>query len=156
MSYFIRYLAGIYIALVVQAVFFKGVKPDLIIVLVSYYALRHGRWQGAALGAMAGLIIDTANGFILGPHILSKTLAGFSVRTVRENLFQWNYFINALMMILIVVINIFVVDLCLETFSDVSFANRSIEISLKEIIYTVVIALILYPVFRPDRELKNV
>ena len=91
MKKFLLYLFLAYVALSVQAIFFENVKPDLVLILVCFYAVRHGQLKGVAYGALTGLLIDTAGGFILGPHIVSKSLAAFLIRSVRENIFQWCY-----------------------------------------------------------------
>ena len=60
MKKFLLYLVFAYLALSVQAIFFKGIKPDLILVLVCFYALGHDHLKGVAYGALTGLLIDTA------------------------------------------------------------------------------------------------
>ncbi len=146
------YLLFAYCVLTVQAIFFKGIKPDFVLVLVCLYSLKYGQVKGIAYGALSGMLIDTVSGFILGPHIISKSIAGFLLGMLKEHLFQWNLFINTLVMAFLSVINIFLVYLVLEAFSKVSFMNRSIEISVIEIVYTTIAALILYPVFNPLRD----
>jgi hypothetical protein len=54
------------------------------------------------------------------------------------------------------VINVVVFYMCLDFFSEVQFSNRSIVISVKEVIYTVVASLVLYPVFNPAKETKGI
>lgn len=148
----IYYTLLLYIALAVQAVFFAGVKPDLVLILVCFYAVKYGRTKGVCYGAFAGLLIDTVNGFLLGPHMLSKSLAGFFIKTVRENLFQWNIYMNTAALFLFSFLNIVVVYFCLDFFSKVSLANRSIGTFALEILYTVIFSLLLYPFFKPEEE----
>jgi len=146
------YIFLLYVALAAQAIFFTGIKPDLVLIIVCYYALKYGRTKGVCYGAFAGLLIDTVNGFILGPHMLSKLLAGFFLKTVRENLFQWNIYINAVAMVVFSFINIVIVYMCLDFFSNISLANRTIGTSAMEILYTVLFSLALYPFFKPEIE----
>jgi rod shape-determining protein MreD len=136
----IYYIFLLYIALAAQAI------------IVCYYSLKYGRTKGVCYGAFAGLLIDTVNGFILGPHMLSKSLAGFFLKTVRENLFQWNIYINTIVMVLFSFINIVIVYMCLDFFSNMSLVNRSIGTSAVEILYTVAASLVLYPLFKPETE----
>ena len=152
MKPFFLYLLAAYIALTVQAVFFKGIKPDIVLIIVCSYALKYGRTNGVAFGTVAGLLIDTANGFLMGPHILGKSLAAFFLNTIKGNLFQWNIYFNTLVLTLFSLMNILLVYVCLEFFPDISFMNRSIVMSAKEIIYTVLASLALYPVFKPVKE----
>jgi rod shape-determining protein MreD len=148
----IYYIFLLYIALAAQAIFFAGIKPDFVLIIVCYYSLKYGRTKGVCYGAFAGLLIDTVNGFILGPHMLSKSLAGFFLKTVRENLFQWNIYINTIVMVLFSFINIVIVYMCLDFFSNISLVNRSIGTSAVEILYTVAASLVLYPLFKPETE----
>ena len=151
----IYYIFLLYVALAAQAIFFTGIKPDFVLIIVCYYSLKYGRTKGVCYGAFAGLLIDTVNGFILGPHMLSKLLAGFFLKTVKENLFQWNIYINTIAMVLFSFINIMVVYMCLDFFSDVSLVNRTIGTSALEILYTVVVSLVLYPFFKPELEVTE-
>jgi rod shape-determining protein MreD len=151
----IYYILLLYIALAAQAILFSGIKPDFVLIFVCYYSLKYGRTKGVCYGAFAGLLIDTVNGFILGPHMLSKSLAGFFLKTIRENLFQWNIYINTIALVLFSFINILIVYICLDFFSNVSLVNRSIGTSALEILYTVVVSLVLYPVFKPELEVTE-
>lgn len=155
MKHALYYIFLLYIALAAQAVFFTGIKPDIVLIIVCFYSLKYGRTRGVFYGAFAGLLIDSVNGFILGPHMLSKSLAGFFLKTARENLFQWNIYINTVVMVLFSFINILVVFLCLDFFSKVSLANRTIGTSALEILYTVVFSLLLYPLFKPEIEVTR-
>lgn len=155
MKHGLYYTVLLYIALAAQAIFFAGIKPDLVLILVCFYALKYGRTKGICYGAFAGLLIDTANGFILGPHMLSKSLAGFFLKTVRENLFQWNIYMNTVAMLFFSFLNILVVFFCLDFFSKVSLVNRTISTSALEILYTVIFSLLLYPFFKPEEEITE-
>ncbi len=152
MKKFLLYLVLAYLALSVQAIFFKGIKPDFVLVLVCLYSLKHGVIKGVTYGAVTGLLIDTISGFILGPHIISKSLAAFLIRAVRENIFQWNIFVNTLVIMALSVVNIFFVYICLDTFAKVSFINWPWSISIMEVVYTIAASLILYAFFKPEKE----
>ncbi len=129
----------------IQAVFFHGVKPDIVMVLVCIFTLKYGQIRGVALGAIAGLLIDTANGFILGPNILSKAMVAFLAWTIKDTLYQWNAFINAMVVTILCVVDIFLIYISLEVFSKASFLNRSWDISLMQVIYTLIASIVLYP-----------
>ncbi len=136
----------------IQAVFFHGARPDIVMVLVCIYTLKYGQVRGVALGAIAGLLIDTANGFILGPNILSKAMVAFLTGTIKDNLFQWNAYINALVVTILSVVDIFLIFISLEIFSKASFLNRSWESSVIQVIYTLLASIVLYPLLiRPGK-----
>ena len=149
---FLIYLFLIYCSLMIQAVFFHGARPDIVMVLVCIYTLKYGQVKGVALGVIAGLLIDTANGFILGPNILSKAMVAFLTGTIKDNLFQWNAFINALVVTILSVVDIFLIFISLEIFSKASFLNRSWESLVIQVIYTLMASIVLYPLLiRPGK-----
>ena len=152
MKNFLFYLALAYLALSVQAIFFKGVKPDLVIVLVCSYSLKYGYAKGAAYGALTGLIIDTMGGFLLGPNIISKSLAAFLIRMVRGKIFQWSMLVNTIMIAFLVMVDILIVYLCHEIFLEGSFATRLWVISPKEITFTIAASLAAYNLFSLDND----
>lgn len=152
MKKFLLYLFFAYIALTVQAVFFRNVKPDFVLILVCFYSVRHGQLKGVAYGALTGLIIDMAGGVILGPHIVSKSLAAFLIRSVREKIFQWNIVISTLMIAVLSVIDFFIVYICLEFFSGISPVNIPWNIYVMGIVYTVAASLIIYGFFKPEKD----
>lgn len=138
----------------IQAVFFHGAKPDIVMVLVCIFTLKYGQIRGVALGAIAGLLIDTANGFILGPNILSKAMIAFLTWTIKDTLFQWNAFINAMVVTILSVVDILLIFISLEIFSKASFLNRSWEISLMQVIYTLIASIVLYPLLTEPGKIK--
>lgn len=152
MKKYLLYIVLAYVALSIQAILFKGPCPDFILVLVCFYSLKYGRAKGLAYGAFTGLLLDTASGFILGPHIISKSLAGFFARTIRTKVFQWNIFINTIVITVFTLIDILLVYFCLETFSPVSFANRPWKMSVIQLIYTVISSLLLYTFLHPEKD----
>lgn len=152
MRAFIIYLVLAYLALAAQAVFFHGIKPDLVLILVIYYAVKHEHIKGVAFGVLTGLLIDIASGFILGPNIASKALAAFLARAIRENLFRWNIIISTIIITIFLIMDIFIVYVCFETFLKMSFVNRPWGILFREVIYTIVAAMILFPILSREKE----
>jgi rod shape-determining protein MreD len=151
MKKFLLYILLSYIALSVQSIFLKGIRPDFVLILVCFYSLRQGLAKGVAFGAVAGLLTDIASGFLIGPNIISKALAALLVRTFRENLFQWNIFINTFVITALAVLDIFLVYICIEFFSKISFSNRSFDIAIMQIFFTTAAAAVLYFFFNPGR-----
>jgi len=147
MKKFLLYLAFAYLALSVQALFFKGVRPDFVIVLVCCYSLKYGYVKGAVYGALTGLIIDAMGGFMIGPNIISKSFAVFLISIVRGKIFQWSMFANTIMIALLVMVDILIVYLCHEVFLQGSFTTRLWVISPKEIMFTIAFALVAYNLF---------
>ena len=147
MKKFLLYLALAYLALFVQAIFFKGVSPDLVIILVCTYSLKYGYAKGAAYGALTGLIIDTMGGFLLGPNIISKSLAAFLIWMVRGKIYQWSMFANTIMIAFLVIVDILIVYICHEIFLEGSFTTRLWAVFPRELIFTIAASLVAYNLF---------
>jgi rod shape-determining protein MreD len=147
MKLFLAYIILAYLAAAMQGLFFHGIKPDLILVLVCFYSTMDRQTHYAAYGALTGLILDVASGFIIGPNVLSKVIAAFLARKVRDNLFQWNIIIITFMIAILSVVDIVVTDAVLETFTKMSFVNRSWSISIMGTVYTGISAVLLYLLF---------
>lgn len=152
MKSFILYLIIAFFALSLQATVFPHTRPDLVLVLVCFYSLREGQMKGMAYGAMTGLLVDSAGGFIIGPNILSKSIAGFLFNLIRQKFFFWNIVLNTLLITLFSIIDISLVRTCLETFLGMSFVSRPLEVSIMVVLYTTVAGLIAYP-FLKSREI---
>lgn len=156
MMAFILYILFALLAISVQATLLhKITRPDLIIILVCFYSVKHGQIKGLAYGALTGLLIDAASGFILGPNILSKALTGFFASFLRQKLFQWNALICAAMIGIFSFADILLVYLCLNTFADISFINRPVQSLLMQVVYTTLAGLVLYPLLNPERESRT-
>ncbi len=152
MKRFLFYLFLAYCALAVQALFFRGTKPDMVLVLVCVYALKFGQTRGIVYAAVTGLLLDTVGGLIIGPHIISKSIAVFLITSVRENLFQWNMYVNTVMILVLSVVDIFLVYTCFEFFSKVSYGNIPWTVLLTQVIYTVAASVILYRFLKPQED----
>jgi len=56
---------------------FDFIVPDLILILVVYFALQNGQIYGSVLGFTLGLLMDLISGGLIGSWMFSKTLSGF-------------------------------------------------------------------------------
>jgi len=149
--YFLLALLG----LSFQATLFKGIRPDFILILVCCYSLRHGQNKGMAYGALTGFLIDSVNGFILGPNIFSKFIAGFLVGLIREKVFYWNIVLNTIVIIALSLLDIFIVRICFDIFSGLPINNTPLEVLIFQIFYTSAFSLIMYPFFNHGDEGKK-
>ncbi len=155
MKDFILYLFLALLGLSLQATLFQGIRPELILILVCCYSLRHGQNKGMAYGALTGFLIDSVNGFILGPNIFSKSLAGLLVGLIREKVFYWNIVLNTIVIIVLSFLDIFVVRICFEIFSDLPINNTPSEALIFQIFYTSAFSLLMYPLFNRGDEGKK-
>jgi len=72
----------IFVALFIQTTRFDyfsfyGIKPDLVLIIVVYFALFFGAMPAILVGVAAGLCQDILSGGILGLNMLTKTLVGY-------------------------------------------------------------------------------
>ncbi len=65
---------------------FQGVLPDLILVLVIFFALTWGEERAMFTGVIGGLLQDVAGDTGLGHHVLCLVLVGFFVGKVSHRL----------------------------------------------------------------------
>lgn len=148
---FIHYFTLSVIGMSLQSLLFTGVKPDIVIILVCFYTLRYGQFRGVVFAGTAGIVLDSASGFILGPNIVSKATSAFLVGVVRRKIFFWNRVINSLVVTVVTLLDILLVRICLEVFTDISYSNRMNTMSVIQIVLTIVMSLIIYPLFDPEK-----
>jgi rod shape-determining protein MreD len=72
-----------------------GVSPDLILVLVVFFAISNGPRHGAVLGFVGGLVQDLLSGFYIGMNALSMALTGYIVGLGYHTLFRESPWIMA-------------------------------------------------------------
>jgi rod shape-determining protein MreD len=147
----VNYLAAAFVGMSLQAVLFREVKPDLVIVLICFYTLKHGQLRGVVYAVLAGIILDSASGFILGPNILGKASAAFIVGLVRRRIFFWNRVINSMVVAAVTLVDILIVRGCLEVFLDISYSSGMTGLLIMQAVFTTGVSLIVYPFFDPER-----
>lgn len=151
----IPYLFFALMGVSLQATLFQGIRPDFMLILVCCYSLKHGQNKGMAYGALTGFLIDSVNGFILGPNIFSKSMTGFLVGLIREKVFYWNVVLNTIVIIVLSLLDIFVVRICFEIFSELPINNTPLEALIFQIVYTSAFSLLMYPIFNRGDEGKK-
>ncbi len=123
-----------------------GVVPNLLIILISTYGVMHGEYTGMFVGFFGGLMMDVFFGGILGFYALLFTLIGFL-----NGQFCGLYFPEDIRMPMLLILSS---DL---TYGVLFYAFRFLlrgrthfpfyflHVILPETLYTLLIALILYP-----------
>jgi rod shape-determining protein MreD len=86
---------GVIVALALESTIFPflsvaGVKPDLVLIIVIFFALLNGGRSGAALGFFAGLLEDLLIGRFIGINALSKMLTGLVVGQMEGKVYREN------------------------------------------------------------------
>jgi len=141
---------------VIPLVEIEGVIPDLILIMLVYYAIRYGQIYGIALGFIYGFFLDLIAGSLLGSVMFTKTLAGFiggyfSNENKRE-IYLSTYFFS-----LIVLLCATVDSFIFSFFSSIDL-TRNIFISFFEQgvfpgLYTAVVSIVVV-IFRPRRSIS--
>ncbi|MBI4825351.1 MAG: hypothetical protein HY807_02875 [Nitrospirae bacterium] len=152
MKDFLLYTLAAFLLISLQAVLFRVVKPDLLLVLVCLYSLRYGGAKSLAFGSLAGLMADSASGFFIGPNIISKFLAAAAIIFFREKLFRWDSFICVVVISGVTAADIIFIYLYSKTFSSISPAEIFPAVAILEVIYTAAAAFVLYRVIIPDKD----
>jgi len=78
-----------------QFVRVAGVRPDLVLVLVVFYAIINGSKEGAFWGFMGGLAKDFLSGYYLGLNALSLAVIGYLVGLGHTRLFRESHYVLA-------------------------------------------------------------
>lgn len=138
---------------VIPLIAINGIAPDLIIILLVFYAIRNGQVYGTVLGFIYGFLFDLITGSLLGSSMLAKTLAGFiagyfSNENKREKYFKsYNFALIVLLCSVInSVINAFFSSIELNT----NLLSLVFQLGLLPGLYTAVFGLIVL-IFKPRR-----
>lgn len=97
MRYFIMTVLFL-ISLLLQSTVFShltvaGVKPDLVLVFLIFYALLHGPLEGALMGVAGGLLQDLLFGQYLGMNALAKLVVGYIFGVLEKKIYKENMLI---------------------------------------------------------------
>lgn len=76
-----------------------GVRPDLVLVLVCVVGLHRGFWDGAVGGFLAGLLLDLAEGHLIGLGAATKAFAGAGAGLIGQTLFGTNALVPVLVVL---------------------------------------------------------
>lgn len=127
------------------------VIPDLILILLVYYAITQGQIYGSILGFIYGFLFDIITGSLLGSTMIAKTLAGFTAGYFSSENKQDQYLISY-NFALIVMLSSLIDSTINAFFSSLNFTSNIFmlffQFALLPTIYTATIALmgmIFYP-----------
>ncbi len=104
---------------------FRGVKPDFILLLVFVFGFKFGETRGLIFGALSGLILDIYSGSIIGPHFLSKGVAGYGAAWFPGIFFRENRFIITVCMIFLTLLDGAILEAVFNSYSPLGGPNMS-------------------------------
>ncbi|MDD4342812.1 MAG: rod shape-determining protein MreD [Eubacteriales bacterium] len=82
-----------FIGLILQSSYFDyfsllGVKPDIVLVCIVFYAVFNGPVKGGIIGAAIGLMEDLFIGHFIGPMLILRLLLGAGVGFFSRNFYK--------------------------------------------------------------------
>lgn len=89
------------VAFILQSTIFHylevwGTKPNLIIMIIVYFALIRGSVEGAIVGLFAGVLMDILAGRVFGLHSLIGMYIGILAGNFNKRFFKDNYLVALL------------------------------------------------------------
>ena len=130
--------------------------PDLILILLAFYAISYGQIYGTILGFVYGFLFDLITGSLLGSAMLSKTLAGF-IAGYFSNENKREAYLKSYVFSLIVLLCTLVDTIVYSFFSTIDLSKNILalffEQALLPALYTAVISIIV-TIFYPKRSLS--
>lgn len=142
---------------VFHALAFNGIIPNFLIILTSSYGFMGGRKSGLATGFLCGLLLDIFFGETIGFYALIYMYIGYINGSFRKIFFPEDV---KLPLVLIassdLVYNILCYCLLFLLRSRFQVGYYFMHIILPEVIYTVAVSLIVYPlILRIDQKLTE-
>jgi len=117
-------LAAIIIAIVVlethwpSPLRFGGAKPDLMLLLVLYYAFSEGPTRAMGIGFLGGFLQDVFSAGPLGLHIFCKVLIGYAVGVIGTRLVTEHPIVMTIIVFLSTIFEVALVVLLSFLYSD--------------------------------------
>ena len=141
-------LAFIIQSTVVEHISIRGIKPDIILIILIYVSLRSGSMMGVVLGFSIGLLQD-----FYGPpanlwlNALCKSLLGFGVGIGKEGLYKDSMLVLMLTLVISYITHDIIYHIIDARFTLDAVVSWFIGVSLPSVFYTLVLSLLLIYVF---------
>ena len=102
MRYLVLALLG-FLGLILEATVFNqlaiaGVKPDLLLIIVIFFALFNGSRQGAFVGLGLGLLEDLFQAKYFGLNAASKLITGLIIGFMEKRIYKENFLVPVLVL----------------------------------------------------------
>lgn len=124
------------------------VYPDLFLVLVVYSGLRLGPEAGTLAGFACGIIQDSFSYTYFGLHALVKTIIGFTIGKIRHAFFSNRYLVQWIIILVSKTVHDMLFYGIYLARSDQSFWHHIVYNTLPSALYTSVLGLALFALFR--------
>jgi len=155
-SIFLALLLLVIMQVSVLPVFFNFRRiPDLVLIVVIFFAARRGFAAVWGIAVTAGFLLDIFSFFPVGTDIISLTLAAFVVSSLAQRFFltqsTWKFLILVATIIIGTAVNDLAISLLMKIFlnlnkiSSTGFATISTDLGLKVLNNLLVFALLYWP-----------
>ena len=143
----VRNLLLLILALLVQAswghaIGIYGIRPDLVVLVLVFVAIREGQITGTLFGFASGLLLDVYDPQAMGVNSLANTLVGFLVGTTRVQVVAEEFRVQALIFFGATLARDFVYFLCMNGTDLLATFSAMVRIGLLTAVYTTVIGLL--------------
>jgi rod shape-determining protein MreD len=85
------------------------ITPNFTVISACYAGIREGENKGLLLGSLIGMVEDSLSGSLIGPHLLSKGLAGYLSALLYSKIFVWTPVLGVLTAIVFTIADSFAV-----------------------------------------------
>ena len=122
--------------------------PDLFLVAVVYSALRLGPTGGSVSGFLCGIVQDSFSYTYFGLHAAVKTVVGFTIGKARHSFFSNNYLVQMTIIFVAKIIHDIIFYAFYFSGGEKSFWSQIFLHTLPSAIYTSVLGVALFIIFR--------
>ena len=151
----IRYLLlffAAFIGIVLQDTVFNVIsvaegKPDLVLILVVFFALFHGQIRGGVLGIAFGLMEDLMTGRFIGMNAICKGLVGFIAGLLSDRMYKNNFFIPMVTVVLCTLLQTLFYLICGVLIGLNLEAARLLMVTIADAVYNIVFSPFFYAAF---------
>lgn len=119
-----------------KSVEIRGIKPDLLLIILVYSSLKWGAVQGTIIGFLIGFFQDLYSPEMFGLHALAKCITGYLIGITKEHFFWGSYFAQLLIIFFSLLIHD-IICLFIGNFGDYSLLLKNIlRVTLPAAVYT--------------------
>lgn len=126
----------------------QGVVPDIVLVLVICHAMFQSSGRSMVYGIYAGLLEDLFSARIIGINAISKALTAYLISRLQLRLFQDNFLVGLLAVLIGTVVNVGLSFCILYLTAGIFHVHHNIlAYGLYQILYNSILAIPIYYLF---------
>lgn len=140
----------------IQEIQIADIAPNLMLILVVFIAYVNDVYYGIAVGMISGFLIDCQYGSVIGVCMLAYVIIGYFCGVFNRVFYKGDYLVPLSMVVgaeIVYSVAIYAMDYLLRGRLDIKFYIGNVI--LPEIVYTLIIAVLLYGVIAKIYENKE-